>query len=204
MIKKAILEIIEKRVKPIDETNQFGLQYIQGVCDIYWEKFASNYMTKMGMDPYFFTKLYTVASVEVDGQGENYIDLPESIIKFPYGAYSNGSEGVVSMYPITADEWDIKPIREGEYRSIKNLEVYKAAAEHYYWVRYDKIYFSDNLTTNIKTNGVVMNLMIPFSKYGMSEDIPLPSDLEQVLVEHVVSYIQGTPLPDLTNDNSDR
>jgi hypothetical protein len=46
--------------------------------------------------------------------------------------------------------------------------------------------------------------MIPFSKYGMTEDIPLPTDMEQVLAEQVIAYIQGTPLPDLTNDNSDR
>jgi len=204
MIKKAILEVIEKRVKPIDETNQFGLQYIQGVCDIYWSKFALNYITKQGLDPFYYTKEFSVMSVSEDSNGQNYIDTPESTIRLPYGLYSNGAEGVVGIYALSASQWDIKPIREGEYRSIKNLEVYTTAKEHYYWVKYNKVYFSDNITDAIKDNGVYMSLMIPFSKYGNTEDIPLPSDMEQVFVEHVISYIQGTPLPDLTNDNSDR
>ena len=204
MTKKAFLEIIQKRLKVIDETNQYGLQYIEGVVDIYWQKFALNYITKLGMDPFFYTKEYEVTSVSEASNGEFYVDLPESVIRFPYGLYSNGAEGVVGMYAITSGEWDIKPIREGEYRSIKNLEVYLSAKEHYYWVRYDKIYFSDNLTSNIEDNGIRINLMIPFSKYTMSEDIPLPSDMENVLSEHVVSYLQGTPPPDLINDNSDR
>jgi hypothetical protein len=203
MIKKAFLEIIQKRLKAIDETNQFGHQYIEGVVDIYWQKFAFNYMIRSNMDPSFYTKPYTVTSVSTDSNGLYYIELPESIIRMPYGSYSTGAEGVVAMYAISASQWDLKPIREVEYYSIKNLEVYLAAKEHYYWVGYDKIFFSDNITTDIENNGVRMNLMIPFSKYTLTEDIPLPSDMDQVLSDYVVNYLLGTPLPDLTNDNSD-
>lgn len=203
MIKKAFLEIIQKRLKPIDETNQFGLQYIEGVVDVYWQKFAMNYIVQAGADPFFYTKSYNVVSVSTDSNGLLYVDLPESIIRFPYSPYTSGIEGVISMYAISASQWDLKPIREADYYSIRNLEVYLAAAEHYYWVGYDKVFFSDNLTSEITDNGVRMNLMIPFSKYLMTEDLPLPSDMDQVLMEYVINFISGTPTPDLLNNNSD-
>lgn len=204
MIKKAFLELIQKRLKPIDETNQFGLQYIEGVADIYWQKFAMNYMSKSAMDSSFYTKSYNVTSVSADSNGVFSVDLPANIIRYPSTYYSTGAEGVTSMYALSASQWDFKPIREVEYYSIRNLEVYLAAKEHYYWVGYSKVYFSDNITAEIQSNGVRMNLMIPFSSYGMSEFLPLPNDVDQVLAEYVINYIMGTPLPDLKNNNSDK
>lgn len=202
MIKKTLLELIQKRLKPIDESNQFGLQYIEAVTDVYWQKFAFNYMNNFGLDPFFYTKSYSVTSVSTDANGEFYVDLPASIIRFPYSVYSTGAEGVVSMYAISADQWSMVPIREDEYRSILNLPVYLAAVEHYYWVQYNKVFFSDNITSEIQSNGVRMNLAVPFTGYTLTEDLPLPSDMEQVLIEHVVNFVQGTPLPDLNNDNN--
>lgn len=202
MIKKTLLELIQKRVKPIDENNQFGLQYIESVTDVYWQKFAFNYMNNFGLDPFLYTKSYEVTSILTDTYGEFYIDLPASVIRLPYNLHSTGVEGVVSLYAISASQWDIKPIREHEYRAIQNLSVYLAAAEHYYWVQYDKIFFSDNLTTAIEDNGVRMNLAVPFKIYLLTEDLPLPNDMDETLIEHVVSFIQGTPLPDLKNDNN--
>lgn len=203
MIKKVILEIIQKRVKPIDDTNQFGLQYINSVADIYWQKFAFNYMNNFGLDSFFYSKSYVIPEILTDTNGEYYVELPESVIRMPYGAYSNGSEGVLSIYPFDPTEWPIKPIREHEYRMIKNLPVYLTASEHYYWVNKDRVYFSDNLTIDIVSDGVRMNLAIPFSAYLLTEDVPLPSDMEQPFIEAVIAFIQGTPLPDLKNNNSD-
>lgn len=205
MIKKVILEIIQKRVKPIDDTNQFGLQYINSVADIYWQKFAFNYMNNFGLDSFFYSKMYVIPNIltEPYQDGDYYVELPEKVIRMPYGAYSNGAEGVLSVYPVDIAEWPIKPIREHEYRMIKNLPVYLTASEHYYWVSKDRVYFSDNLTVDIVSDGVRMNLAIPFSAYSLTEDIPLPSDMEQPFIEAVIAFIQGTPPPDLKNDNSD-
>jgi len=202
MIKQTLLELIRKRVKPIDENNQFGIQHIEAVADNYWQKFAFNYMNNFGLDPFFYTKSYSATSILTDTYGQLYVDLPASIMRLPYTLHSTGAEGVVAIYAISADQWDIIPIREQEYRTIQNLSVYLAAAEHYYWVQYDKIFFSDNLTTAIVDNGVRMNLATPLTGYSLTEDLPLPNDMEQTLIEHIVNFIQGTPLPDLKNDNN--
>jgi len=47
-----------------------------------------------------------------------------------------------------------------------------------------------------------MNLATPLTGYSLTEDLPLPNDMEQTLIEHIVNFIQGTPLPDLKNDNN--
>jgi hypothetical protein len=203
MIKRTFLELIQKRLKSIGETNQFGLQYIETVVDDYWQKFAMNYVSRSGQDASFYTKSYNVTSVSTDSNGLFYVDLPDNIIRYPNIVYSTGSEGVVAIYALSADQWDIKPIREAEYYLIKNLEVYLAASEHYYWVGYDKIYFSDNITAEIQTNGVRLNLMVPFTSYAYTEYLPLPNDMDQKLSDYVVSFLAGTPIPDLHNNNSD-
>ena len=203
MIKKAFLEVIQKRVNPIDESNQFGLQFIEGVTDIFWQQYALNYMNKYGCDPSFFTKNYSTGALSTDSAGRLYADLPESIIKLPQTPNSSGSEGVVAVYEdfTSANISAFKPIRERDYRSILSLPIYSTGTEYYFWVRYDKIFFSDNVTAGIESSGVQVDLMVPFSKYSYTEDLPIPTDLEKMLIVDVVSYIQGTPFVDQLNNN---
>lgn len=203
MTKKSLLEAIQKRLKVLDETNQFGLQYIEGVVGMYWEKMVFNYIAKGGIDPTFYTNMYTKTSVSTDDNGLYYVDIPVKVIRYPNGYYSSGSEGVIAIYAISTGQNKIVPIREAEYYSIKNLEVYLSAAEHYFWVTFDKIYFSDNLTSEITDNGVRLNLLIDFSVYEYTDNLPLPTDMEQVLAEQALNYLLGTPVPDLNNNNSD-
>jgi hypothetical protein len=107
------------------------------------------------------------------------------------------------MYATTSFSSSFKPIRESEYKSIQGLPVYSTVVEYYFWVKYDKIYFSDNITSGIRSAGVTVNLMVPFSTYTLTEDLPIPTDMEQMLWVDVVNYLSGTPQPDLINDNSD-
>lgn len=204
MIKKAFLEVIQKRVNPIDESNQFGVQYIEGVVDVFWQQYALNYMNKYGSDPGFFTKTYSTGALSTDSSGRYYADLPESIIKLPQTPNSSGSEGVVSVYEdftTAANASAFKPIRERDYKSLINLPTYSTGTEYYFWVRYDKIFFSDNISAGIESGGVEVDLMVPFSKYSYTEDLPIPTDLEKLLIVDVVGYIQGTPFVDQLNNN---
>lgn len=199
MIKKTILEIIKKRLKPIDETNQFGLQYIEGYCDQVWQEFVINMERSSDYDPNFYNKEYTVNGMSGSGVSGYYIDLPEEIINIP----KIGS-GVVSIKIKDTFNY-FEPVSEDDFKHIRTQGVFRQADDVYFYVSYAKIFFGGGgITGTVPTDSMVLTLNIPFSKYLLTEVLPLPSIRESLFIDTVVERLMGTPPPDLINNNSDQ
>lgn len=206
MTKKIFLEILQKRLKQIDETNQYGLQYLEGVTDLFWQRHAMNYMYKNNGDSTFFTKRYTDNSIQTDIYSNYYIDLPASTIKLPQTKNSIGSNGVMKVFcnaePI---DWLFIPVREKDFFNLQKTILYSQPEdEYYYYVKYDKIYFSNNLTSTIvSTFGVDVDLMPTFTTYSLSEDLPIPTEMENMIWVDIINFLTEQKIPDLLNNNKD-
>lgn len=206
MKKKAFLEILQKRLKQIDETNQFGIQYLEGVTDMFWQRHAMNYMYKNNGDSTFFTKRYSNNSILTDSNTFYYINIPANTIKLPQTKNSIGSDGIMKVFcraePI---DWPFIPIRERDFYNLQKSLLYSQDEdEFYYYVKYDKIYFSDNLNSSIiNIYGVEVDLMPTFTTYTMTEDLPLPTEMENMIWVDVINFLSGQVPPDLLNNNKD-
>lgn len=198
MTRKAILETLQYRLKPTDSTEQFPLPYIQSMCDMVWESWCSESANDKNQDLNFFTKLYAAETVTLNAASGYYsTTLPEQILKF-----RRVGDGVISVNQINAIDNDFKPISEKDFRLMKGQEVARTGSDIYFYVTYDTIKYNESMTSTIAAQGVDLRLSIPFSKYLLTEELPMPSGRAMEFLGAVIDVIQGTPQPDLTNKNS--
>lgn len=199
MTRKALLELIGHRMKSVDSTEQFPVRYIEGICDITWASWCTDSANDKNQDFNFFTKSYPAVTVTLDsGSGYYSSTLPEQALKLP-----RVGDGVISVNQINSMDNDFKPISEKNFRLMRGQEVNRTGTDIYFYVTYDTVFFSESMDASIASSGVDMRLSIPFSKYTLSEELPMPSGKELEFISAVVNLIQGTPPTNLTNKNSD-
>lgn len=200
MTRKALLELIQHRLKQVDSTEQFPLLYIEGMCDVVWGSWSSEAVNALNQDANFFTKAFNAVDVTEDvDSGYFFSTLPEQIVKL-----NRVGDGVMSINQINAKDNDFKPIKERDFRLMKGQEVDRTGSDIYFYVTYDTVFYGNSMTNDIADSGVDMRLAIPFSKYSYSEQLPLPAGKEMEFTEAVINLIIGTPPTNLTNKNSDQ
>jgi hypothetical protein len=198
MTRKALIELIKLRLKNVDSTEQFHPRFIEGVCDLVWASWCSASTVSASQDVNFYTKLYDGVEVDVDGEFF-YSVLPSPILNL-----DRIGGGVISINQINARDNDFKPIREKDFRLMKGQEVNRTGTDIYYYVTYDHVYYGGSMTDEIAEDGVDMRLSIPFSKYDLSEELPLPSGKEMEFVQAAINILVGTPPTNLTNKNTNQ
>lgn len=198
MTRKALLELIQIRLKREDSTEQFPLQYIQGMCDIVWASWCTQFINSPNQDSHFFSKLHAAVTVTIGADGYYTSTLPEQILKL-----DRIGDGVMSINQINARDNDFKPVKERDFRLMKGQEVARTGSDIYYYVTYDTVVYNESMTASIASSGVDMMLSIPFSKYDLTEELPLPSGMEMEFVGAALDLLLGTPPTNLTNKNSD-
>jgi hypothetical protein len=195
MTRKAFLEIIQHRLKPGDNTTQMSLPYIEGVCDLVWEQMALQLIKGSGDHENFYSKEYSPVTVTLDATtGRYYSDLPEMVVR----------DGIDRISQIGSRDNDIIPISDSDFRHMASLEVYQVGGNIYYYYDYYRVYYGESMTSAIAAVGVTMDLIIPFSKFDIDEQLPMPQVAEASFVDAVIGYLSGTPLMDLLNTNKER
>jgi len=199
MTRKAIIELIQHRMRSIDSTGQFPPQYIESMCDMVWESWCSESANDKHQDLNFFTKLYPAETVTLDADSGYYSTaLPEKILKF-----RRIGDGVISVNQINTIDNDFKPVSERDFRLMKGQEVQRTGSDIYYYATYNSITYNESMTASIAAEGVDLRLSIPFSKYLLTEELPMPSGRAMEFVGAVIGLIQGTPPVNLIDKNSD-
>lgn len=197
MTRKALIELVKRRLKYTDDKGQFTIPYIEGVMDIIWQQLCTQVYDDSAQDINYYSKLYPAVSITTDVVDQLYhLDLPEEMIRLP-----RVGEGVISINQVDSRSADFKPIREKDFRLMTSQEVYRIGGDIYYYVKYDKVYFGDSLSSNVISEGVDVYLCIPFSKYDLDEQLPLPAGQSQAFIQAAVEYLIGTPMVNTNNKN---
>lgn len=198
MTRKALIELIQRRLKFTDTKTQFHALYVQGVMDIVWQQLLTQTFDESFQDIHFYTKKYSPVTVTEDIELDLYhSDLPEEMVRLP-----RIGEGVISINQINSRGSDFKPLRELDFRLMSTQEVYRVGDDIFYYVDYNRVYFGESMTDEIATSGVEIHMCIPFSKYDFDEELPIPAGQSQVFVNMVVDYLQGTPSVNTDNKNA--
>ncbi len=198
MTRKALIELVQKRLKFTDSVKQFPGLYVQGAMDIVWQQLCVDTYSDVEYDMNYYAKTYSPVTLTEDtGLELYYAELPEEMLRLP-----RIGEGVISVNQVDSRGSDFKPLREKDFRLMSTQEVYRTGSEIYYYVTYDKIFFGESLTDETATNGVDINLCIPLSKYGLDEQLPLPAGQSNLFMGQVVEYLIGTPETNVDNQNA--
>lgn len=197
MTRKALIELVTKRLKFTDDKKQYPVPYVQGALDIIWQQLCTQTYDESFQDIHFYTKKYVAVTVTEDtGKELYYMDLPEEIIRLP-----RIGEGVISINQINSRSADFKPLREMDFRLMTTQEVYRVGGDIYYYVDYNRVFFGDSMTSEIAAAGVDVDMCIPFSKYDLDEELPLPAGQSNVFVDMALNYLAPTPPVNTINKN---
>jgi hypothetical protein len=129
----------------------------------------------------FFAKPYEVAVVRVSPRP--YSTLPERIINFP-----DTSAGVRKILSLDADDIDFVPVPAHFFQLEDNLDLCGVDASVGYVVRTNKVEYSKSLPLPVKT--VRMELVIPFSQWADTDDIPFPAGIGENIIALAVSTLR--------------
>lgn len=203
MTRKAIIEAIQYRLKPIDKSQQFNLGYIEGWCNTVWEQKIAEYISQGNIDYNFFRKKYIVDgdNILVDStSGRYYINLPAQPLSIPIEI-----GGAVRIYENESVEYDFKVLTERDFRLIQKQDVNKVNCIDdiiYFYYTKDRIWFRDDIPQDLLTDGVSLDLSIAFEDYDITESLPMPisNDYSTIFINTVVSVLSGTPMVDLNNN----
>lgn len=193
-----MIELIKTRCKRLDKTGQFHDKYIEGMCDMVWQSLAYQFYESAIVDPKMYSKNYDSVAVSIDSNGNYYSTLPEVILNLP-----RTNSGILRINKNANKEFEFVPISERHFTFMQSQEVYQIGTKIFYYNDKDIVYFGDSMTALIAASGVDMQLCIPFSKFGLDEELPIPANQGAPFISSVIELIIGTPLVDLRNTNSE-
>lgn len=199
MIRKAMIELIATRLKRLDKTGQYHERFIEGACDVVWQTMAYDYYEIAGADPYIFSKKYEDQAVLINADGHYYSEIPEEILTLP-----RANSGVLRIDKDISRDFDFVPIREKDFTYMYSQEVYQIGTKIYWYNTKDRIYYGDSMTPLIAALGVDITLCIPFSKFALTDFLPIPGNQGAQFIASVIELIMGTPVVDLKNTNSEQ
>lgn len=166
-----------------------------------WLSLAYNQMLHdtsktMGFATEFYAKEYS--SVAVSGvSGAYYAELPAQIVHL-----ENFGSGVVNVSTKSDTHMIFLPTTKNGLRYFNGAEVGTSITDQvFYTVDYDRISFSDNLSTDIATAGVRMNLVVSFDEWDDTDNINIPGGKDYDFISLAINLMKGVPDLELKNTN---
>lgn len=203
MIKQEIVSLVKNEVGVIDPTAQFHPRVLEAVIEdtlreMYGELYQKNPRL---LDNY--TKQYgTTSPVAVTLEattGIYYSTLPEKIINLP----CSGS-GVRHIYTTARSGNTFVPMSAVEADLVYNTDVASVSTKIGYRVRQDTRVDYWNTSATVRTNGVAMDLLIPFSAYLDDDVVMIPESTtkEGTFLARVLQKLSVVPQPELLDKNA--
>lgn len=196
MTKWEIVDTIRNIVDPSGVNPRFRPQQIEAVIELVYNQYTMS-LTPDQYDNFdFMTKEYTAQTVTLDSTTNRYYtDLPVPVVplRIPSEAvkHINTNQGTdLDFIPCTETIWEL---RDGLFSH--DIDTVVA-----YVVRYNKVWYSDTMTSDIADAGVRMVIAVPFSAFDDTEDVNLPMGGID-LIQSVVQILSGTQPMNLKNDN---
>ena len=199
--KKALIELVRQRANGELEAKQLGkvsdtmVAYYVGRV---YNSILAEVLTKgfSNTDPY--VKEYTGMAISQDGTTNTYYStLPEKIISIP----RRSGNGVVSIRGTQSESIEFAPMTNNMFRIIDGLDVDEVDDVIGYVYKNGKVEYK-GMTTTVASGTVKMELIIPFESYDDTDEINIPTGMDEVLIRRAVDLIMGIPDADRINDNN--
>lgn len=138
-----------------------------------------------------FRKRYHNIGISKDEYDMYYSNLPTSVANVDIP---------VLIYPTKVDDIIFVPTEDGEMAVLNNLDVSIISDTILYRIQGNKIYYE---WMNSDIDEVRLELIPDIEGLDWDEDIYVPQNLDEVLVETTVNFLMGSPPFTNINDGSD-
>lgn len=202
------VDIIQSRLKPVDQSGQFHPETIRKAMSFIWNQLIADTITGgdvVGLDFYSAEYLSQTASQDAD-TSEYYIDLPAAICTTI--SDKDIQKGVRNLDFMTSRGFTFVPTTSKAYRLYSGQTVLDVISTKkiFYLIRRDKIIFVGTISAaNIAIltgAGVRFDLVQSLDAYGYTEEFIAPGGKYEDFLLKTVNYLMGTPPVDLKNDNA--
>lgn len=163
--------------------------------DVVYEVYKTN---QAGLSEY--AKKYDGIAVSLDGVTGAYTStLPAATVQL-----SGTSSGIRRVNFDTGTDLEFVPVDAEIAESISMLDVSDININDVigYYPRNNKLVEYLNFPAAFAAETLRMDLVIPFTEYGDSDEVALPSGQNLNLITAVVKLLTGRPEVDLANDNT--
>jgi hypothetical protein len=152
-----------------------------------------------------YTKRYpeTIGATGIAVTYDSYQDLYFSILPVDMVPLPRVGSGVVKIQTLKGSALSFVPMASVEKEMLDGQEVDLIDDTIRYIVRGDIIEYT-NMTSNIASVGVKIDIVRPFNAYDWDENVFIPSGQDQRFYEMTVSFATGQPIDDqLFNNQQD-
>jgi len=143
----------------------------------------------------FVTKAYYDVDVTLDATTERYSsDLPAPILQV-----QGLTDGVRNINTVKGTEFSFFPITEDEWELYRGTLADTINTKIGYMVKRNEVWYYNFNTTISK---VRMELVVPFSEFSNTDEVPLPAGKDQTLVQGVIDLLTQTVPKELKVDEN--
>jgi hypothetical protein len=195
MTKKQWIDYVRLIVDPTGKSPRCRPEVIEWTIDKVYAQAVRTIPEHRWEDFDFITKEYTgQAATEDSTTGRYYVDLPAPLV-----AFSVPAEAVRHVNTAEGTDLDFVPLRETDWELANGLFSHDVATVIGYIPRQDKIWFTENMTSDIATAGLRLVLAIPFSSFDDDDTVTMPTGDVDV-ISMVLQILQGVQMPQLKTD----
>ena len=139
-----------------------------------------------------FRKNYTI-EIQKDSDDIYYSDLPIGTLSI---------KDNLLIYTKNKKDIDFIPIEDGELAVFNNLDVSLISSTILYEINGRKIYYY-NIGDEFNETQVRASIVPDISELPITDDVYVPMNLDEVLIETAVNFLSGTPPVTNINDSSE-
>lgn len=195
MTKGKFISLVKAHLQKNDNTRLYDDRVIEHTIAMAWASILYAFYTKYNVNLDFYAKEYNAVTVSYDDTTDRYYcDLPAPILKL-----NDTNEGVRRINLPQSRDLEFVPASIEDIEYEEGDEVDQIDTIIRYIIRYNRIWFIDSLSG---INDVSMTLVVPFTEYADTDDIPIPGGQDMQLFTSVIQMLKGIPFKDLSNTNN--
>jgi hypothetical protein len=204
MIKREIVSYVKSFTPREDATQRFHVRILEAVIErVLLEMYTDLYQKNPNLLD-LYTKTYgvpTAIAISLEAtSGIYYSTIPVKIVNLQCI-----SSGVRHIYTVVQSGNVFVPMDAREADLIYNTDVATVTSKIGYRVRQDTKVEYYNTSASIRSAGVRMDLLIPFSVYGDNDVVNIPELSEKeggTFIQRVLKELQVIPPADLDDSNN--
>jgi hypothetical protein len=140
------------------------------------------------------TKVYQTKAVCDQTRKKSYFVLPAKIVPLM------NLRHIRQISAIQDEGTDFVPRTNNMSQLFKEGDGEMAETHIAYWQEHDKVYFARTLKCDMED--ILVKLVVRFTEFADEEEIYLPADKEQLILDEVFATVKRKPFEDTLNDNS--
>jgi hypothetical protein len=201
MTKTQIIELARRTISAQgSKENLYDERIVELWMALAYDQIISQAIQDDKISAEFLAKEYLNVAISLDSTRDIYYStLPVQVIQFPLGEC-----GIVNISTMQGRSMEFLPATANDLRYFHDIEAGTVIIDQIFYTPYfDRVDYSDNITSDIVSAGVRMLLIRSFDAISGTENITVPKGQPYDLINATINMMKNVTPLDLRNNNTD-